>query len=195
MKFFLRFLAIALLIFLGAGQALAADEVLIGDDTENGGYGGPVVKFSQIHGETAVFWGAYGGWLINHTFLIGGGAFGLTSEIAAPFTSEKLYYDLGYAGLVLEYINNSHKLVHYTVGALIGIGTVGYDSQDSKRVYADDTIFVLEPGIGLELNITTSFRANLGLSYLHIDGVKLEGTKAEDLSGATVSLSFKFGAF
>lgn len=169
--------------------------MLIGDDTENGGYGGPVIKFSEIHGETAVLWGGYGGWLINHTFLIGGGAFGLTSEIAVPITSEKLYYDLGYAGLVLEYINNSHKLVHYTVGALIGIGSVGYDSEISKQDYSDDTIFVLEPGIGLELNVSSSFRIVLGVSYLYVDGVKLEGTRAKDLSGATANLSFKFGEF
>jgi hypothetical protein len=171
------------------------DEVLIGDDIENGGYAGPVVKFSKIRGETAVLWGGYGGWLINHTLLIGGGAFGLTSEIAAPITSEKLYYDLGYAGLVIEYINNSHKLLHYTVGTLIGIGSVGYDSEKSKVDYADDTIFVLEPGIGLELNVSSSFRINLGVSYLYIDGVKLEGTKAKDLSSATANLTFKFGAF
>ena len=195
MKILSALLTIALMMFLVAGQALAGDEVLVGGNIDSGGYGGPVIKISQINGETAVLMGGYGGWLINHTFLVGGGFFGLTNEIEAPITGEKYYFDLGYSGLVLEYINNSHKLVHYSVGTLIGAGEVEYDSKTSKEDYDSDTIFVVEPGINLELNVTSSFRLGFGVSYRYVSGVRLEGINDEDLSGATANLTLKFGSF
>jgi hypothetical protein len=195
MKALSALLTVALFVFLVAGPALAEDEVLFGKDVENGGYGGPVIKVSKIKGETAILMGGYGGWLINHSFLVGGGFFGLTNEIEAPIAGEKYYYDLGYTGLVLEYINSSHKLVHYSVGTLIGAGEVEYDSKISKIDYDRDSIFVLEPWINWELNISSSFRLGFGVSYRYVDGVRLEGTSEEDLSGATANLTLKFGAF
>lgn len=190
------------LICLLSGPALAGDEVLIGGPLDYGGYGGPVLKVAPVKNEAGVFLGGYGGWYINHCFLIGAGAYGLVSEIKAPATGPKgetLYYEMGYAGLVFEYVNNSRRLVHYTVSTLIGAGGLGYKYKISEGDwpfnYADDAFFIIEPDLNVELNVSKHFRVGLGVGYRLLSGLRMEGIANEDLSGAYANLIFKFGSF
>ena len=64
---------IGLLLFAFFGFASAQDEQLVSGKIESGGFGAPVWKITQINGETAMLTGGRGGWIINHTFVIGGG--------------------------------------------------------------------------------------------------------------------------
>jgi hypothetical protein len=109
----------------GFNMFIGRDETLISGPVDHGGYGGPSIKVTAIKGNTGVLVGGYGGWFINHTLLIGGGGYGLVSEIKAPAQDDEgnnLYYELGYGGFMLEYVNKSHKLCHYTLSTLIGAG-------------------------------------------------------------------------
>lgn len=200
MKSLSRLLIAVVFISLCAGPALARDEILIGEVLESGGYGGPTIKVSEIKGETGVFVGGYGGWLINHTFMIGGGGYGLVNNIQAPIKGaggETLYYDIGYGGLVLEYIDSSHKLIHYTINALIGGGVLDYKKKDWEMNYQNtgDVFFVFEPGFNVELNVSSFFRVGLGVSYRFVNGIELEGTSEQDLRGVAANLTLKFGMF
>ncbi|MBN1426023.1 hypothetical protein JXA88_15850, partial [Candidatus Fermentibacteria bacterium] len=73
-------------LLIGLACALCAitvqeqPETLLKGPIENGGFGGLVVKFSQLADQTAVFVGGRGGWILNHTFVIGGGGYGLANE-------------------------------------------------------------------------------------------------------------------
>lgn len=74
---FLLFAIITLPVF-------AQEQTLIGSgEIENGGFGGPVVKVTSINGESAVFVGGRGGWIINHTFVLGGAGYGLVTNVNA----------------------------------------------------------------------------------------------------------------
>ncbi len=185
------------------------EQTLISGKVENGGYGAPVVKFSTVKNHFAVFVGGYGGWLINHTFMIGGGGYGLASKIKGE-QSAGLYYnfiddikiDFGYGGLVLEYIGQPDNLVHYSVSALIGAGGVSYSSYFLDAFTSGDyndnhnaAVFVFEPGINAELNVTTFFRIDAGVSYRLVTGTDIAGLKNSDLGGPAAGLAFKFGAF
>ena len=65
-------------------QLFAQEETLLGSsEVTHGGFGGPVIKYTQIKGEPAVLVGGRGGWIINHTFIIGGGGYGLVNDIKA----------------------------------------------------------------------------------------------------------------
>lgn len=197
-----RILLALILIGLLSGPALARDEVLIGGPIDHGGYGGPSLKVAPIKNEAGIFVGGYGGWFINHCFMIGGGGYGLVSELKAPVPGPKgetLYYEMGYGGLILEYVNNSHKLVHFTINTLIGAGGLGYRYKISEGDwpfnYTDDSFFIFEPGINVELNVSSHFRVGLGAGYRYIEGTQSEGITDEDLSGVYANLTFKFGAF
>jgi hypothetical protein len=80
------------LVAVVATTARADEKTLLGScPIVSGGFGGPVVKVSQIHGETALFAAARGGWLINHVFSVGGGAYGQVVDIQAPAAAREYY--------------------------------------------------------------------------------------------------------
>lgn len=195
-----RILLVLVLTGLLAAPAFGRDETLISGPVVHGGFGGPSIKVTGINGKAGVLVGGYGGWFINHAFLIGGGGYGLVSEIKAPVedsAGNNFYYKLGYGGLFFEYVNNSHKLFHYTINTLIGTGELTYSARKGTTFdkYPDDTFFVFEPSFNVELNVTTYCRVALGVSYRYIDGLDIAETTAEDLSALSANLNFKFGSF
>ena len=170
--------------------------------------GGPVVKFSQIDNRFALFVGGYGGWLINHSFTIGGGGFGLANNIrgsrAAQVyygTGDNLKLQFGYGGLMLEYIGEPNSLIHYNVSTLIGAGGVNYSYiENASWPYNDNfgdatSCFVFEPSAGAALNVARFFRIDAGASYRLVRGTDLVGISDSQLSDFAVNLTFKFGKF
>lgn len=178
---------------------LAQEETLISGRLEHGGYGGPVVKFTTINDEWEVMVGGRGGWIINHSFVIGGGGYGLVTDVEAEHIdpSGDVVLELGYGGGMLEYVGNPNELIHYSVGLLIGGGGVNYVREfTNTRLYADaDVFFVLEPEMNFIVNITTYFRAGVGASYRLISGVDWTGLSDSDIAGLSINMVFKFGDF
>lgn len=178
-------------------------ETLFSGNVATGAYGGPVLLYSRVQGEDALFFGGRGGWLADHHFVLGGGGFALVSRIAAPEGApdidEALRTELAYGGLWLEYILLPDKLVHASVGTLVGGGAVAYsrvrrmDRRD--REVESDVVFAVEPVLSVEMNLTPFLRLSAGAGYRHIGSVELEGLSREDLSGFTGSVMLKFGRF
>lgn len=199
----LGILSVLALFFILAAWPAYADETLINGDIANGGFGGPALKFSRVNGTGATLVGGYGGWLINHQLLIGGGGYGLAVKIKAPDSAQTLlpattlYMNLEYGGLVLEYIPNSAKLYHLNYSLLIGGGYVGYSQSnyDPNFDQQGTSFFVAEPGVQVTLNVSEHFRAGVGASYRYVNGAQLIGTDDAALSGLSATLFFKFGQF
>lgn len=202
------FFKLVLLVLFTAPVLFAQDETLLNfGEIEHGGYGALVINFANVKEELGVMVGGYGGWLINHSFLIGGGGFGLANNIKAPdaaqpdgaaTTSENLLYlKEGYGGLILEYIFNSNKLVHYNIQTLIGGGAVTYSLKNQYDVNADKNspFFVWEIGANAEVNVVKYFRLCLGGKYKLVSGVDMVGIEDSDLGGVNFALTFKFGSF
>lgn len=193
--------------FLASFPLLAQEQTLIGSSSiDHGGYGALVVKFTSVNDRLGVLVGGRGGWIIDHTFAIGGAGYGLVNRVPAkgigPFGQH--YLNFGYGGLDLEYIANSNSLVHYSLHTLIGAGMVGYRSADWEDVswtHGDgwdarqDRFFVIEPGANIDVNVTTWFRASAGASYRFIGGVGSDASTGKDLSGPSGMLTLRFGSF
>ena len=204
----MKILAVLLALATLCATSFAQEQTLISGPIENGGYGGPVVKFTRVSDKFAVLVGGYGGWLINHTFMIGGGGYGLANSIHASRTAQTYYgtgdnlrTQFGYGGLVLEYIGIPDNLIHYSVSALIGAGGVSYNYlYDMYLPSFENTehaspCFVLEPSAGVELNVTPFFRMNASVGYRLVRGTDLPGITDADLSDLSGYLTFKFGKF
>ena len=173
------------------------EETLIRGTVESGGFGGPVVKFTEINDSFGVLVGGRGGWIINHTFVIGGGGYGLANEVkVGDFRSMSDFLNFGYGGLELEYLIAHRKLIHFSVQALIGAGGVSFRDRHFNQIDGpDDAFFIAEPGVNVILNVTKSFRMGFGGSYRFIGGAERAQISDSSLSGPTALLTFMFGKF
>jgi hypothetical protein len=172
-----------------SSPALAQEETLVGGGFHSGGFGAPVVKFSEVGDKFAVFAGGRGGWIINHTFVLGGGGYGLANDIRFSSALTGRDIEFGYGGLELEYINSSSKLVHFTVYLLVGGGGL------SGNVVQEESVFVLEPALNGELNVTSYFRLHAGGGYRWVSGVDNPGFTDSDFSAFYGQVTLKFGTF
>ena len=190
-------------------------ETLAGSgDIESGGYGGPGIKFGRIAGNNAVFVGGRGGWIINHHFVIGAAGYGMATKPLAPRDARTSYavsngieerLGVGYGGLMMEYFIMPKKMIHATVGVLVGGGGISVNQHlrsrnvdNDRRDMMDgpsDSFFIAEPEIHCELNIVHFLRVDLGASYRVVTGVNGIGLENKDLRGPGGSLLLRFGKF
>lgn len=188
-----------------AASRLIETQTLLNGEVSHGGFGGPVVKFSDVGGDLGVWVGGRGGWIINfdrnHTISLGGGGYGLVTEHLVPDQEfgdpEFDYFALnGYGGFIIEYANRSYQLVHFTVSSLIGAGGLMIRDRDYDDIdHSPDSYFVFEPGANLEVNITDFFRVAVGLSYRLTSGISRAGFTDDDFSGINGAITLKFGKF
>jgi hypothetical protein len=190
---------VVLLIVLFTFSAFAQESTLINGDIESSGFGGPVIKVTNLNGENAVMVGGRGGWIINHSFVLGGAGYGLVSDIKAKITDPvRQYIEMGYGGLDIEYIASSNDLLHLSIGLLVGGGGVGYKMDNNDllvETYKKNSFFVLEPSVYANLNVTHFFRIAAGVSYRSVSGLSSVVSTNADLSGPSANLVLKFGTF
>jgi len=172
----------------------------------SGGFGAPVLKVTAIDGQTALFVGGRGGWVINRTFVIGGGGYGLVTHTPiAGLNGTSL--QVGYGGGELEYILTSDEAIHASFMMLIGAGGahMGVDSLNGgmngwgRGHLASTTFFVLEPQVNVEINLTRWFRIGAGVSYRYTNGADMTVQQATindaSLRGVAGVLTLKFGVY
>jgi hypothetical protein len=82
---------------------------------KSGWLGAPDVKFSQVDDHAATFAGGYGGWVAEGTLLVGGGGYWLANR------SDD--FEMGYGGLVVEWLARTDRRIGFGARALIGGGT------------------------------------------------------------------------
>ncbi len=182
---------------------------------ENGAYGALVMKLTGVKNEAAFMMGAYGGWLINHHFMLGlGGNVSVTHIRARDAAQEAyatapypLYIDFDYGGLLLEYTIAPASMVHVSVQALIGAGHVGYyykgftrPTHSGESVYTPGVgqlVFVAEPAVNVELNMMDWFRIYAGAGLRHVGGLSSDaiGVSDKDFRDVSFNLGLKFGWF
>lgn len=176
-------------------------------EIHSGGFGALVVKVGAIDGETAVLFGGRGGWVINRTFVIGGGGYGYTDMMQH---NQSMVADtgisFGYGGLELEYLFSSSNVVHATVMTLIGAGGFAvmrrsaYGPDNDFNTLYSTSCFVFEPAVNVEVNILTWLRLGIGGGYRFVTGIEAGiGAKTYDnnstVSGLFGAATLKFGPY
>ena len=183
-----------------AANASAQVNTLLSGDIEHGGYGGPALKMGQINGETKFFAGGQGGWIINNTFVLGGGGYGLVSDqdVLLANTGGSDQINMGYGGFLFEYIVRSDQLLHVTFTTLTGGGEISNSGLDESLDYqfgSTDRFFVFEGGVNAMLNITKIVRLGAGVTYRTFSGIDKLGFTDSDFDGMTGMVMVKFGGF
>jgi hypothetical protein len=188
-----------------SGILFAQQDTLIKSDDKVNGFGGPVAKFTSIYEQGAIMLGGRGGWIFDHSIVIGGGIYTLANEVDAPpniLPAEgPLDIDFSYFGPEIEYIFQHNSFIHYSLYMFIGIGSIrflkdeGSFSKDNTQVEENNWVLVLEPAVNLELNVTDWCRVMAGISYNIVSGVTKIGLGNSDFSGITATLTVKLGSF
>jgi hypothetical protein len=203
----MRYLVVIVVLFVLAAEATPQEDVLFKGDVQRGGFGGPVLKYTSIKDQGALMVGGRGGWIINHRLVLGGGGYGVFTEVDAPhgvmpeLEPIDLDIEFGYGGFEIEYIFHPNRLTHFSLYTLIGGGgsnfvrDVGPVTESNEQIGESDVMFVLEPAVNGELNVTKWFRLNAGLSYRFVTGVDQPGLDDGDFRGAAGTLGLKFGTF
>jgi len=212
--------AISLIVFVFACGRLAAQNVPSRDSNhvqslfqtragECGGYGAITNKFTYIDGRYANMVGVYGGWYVNHSFLLGISASALTNDLKVPLEYraeplENLSYMYGQVGMMTEYVVASNKAVHVAFNVFTGAGfTLQYERDDwhddhemdwdGKR--DEDWFFVVEPGVQVEVNLFKWMRFSPGISYRTAVNSNALGLSDSKLSDISYNVTLKFGKF
>ena len=178
--------------------SIAQADSLFSSGSISGVFGGPLVKYTKINNKDALILGARGGWAFNSMFTIGGGAYGLVNDIPINSAqSDTNFVNLGYGGIIVEFVGMSDNVIHWQVGGLIGTGAVS--TRNGNDTGKNDIIFVLEPGADAVLNITSTIRLSAGISYRFVSGVDPDNFDGflnnSDLSNISANLTLLFGSF
>jgi hypothetical protein len=193
------------LFFIIAPSEVSAQqtETLFSGDVEHGGFGSLLYGVTSVNGEASYLRGTRGAWMLKfrdgHALNIGLGSYrthsGFDARGMAPVNGEVPELRTNYGGFEVEYLNRSHRLIHYGLQATIGGGTVRYRDRNIDLPKTSDSYFAFQPGANVHLNITNWFRISGGVFYRYAGGVNLEGTSDSDLSGVSAVFGLRFGKF
>ncbi len=131
--------------------------------------------------------GAVGGqwsWVLNRRFVLGGALRGIAPRPdvnvrnRSPSDPESAQVQLGYMGLLLEYIGAPSSLFHYGAEVAVGgrnvelVGGQGFQAGPSVsgESFERSAVFAAEVGARAELNVTSFFRIGLSGGYRLVSG-------------------------
>ncbi len=149
-------------------------------------------QIAEMAGDTAVLGGIYAGGLLNGRLMLGAGINTLLFDVDtdSPFLEELEFMDVWYTGFHSGYTFFSDRLVHFSVGCLVGGGEVETETVQGRKV--SETIFAIQPTIDFRLNITQRFSIGFNAGYLHIEMDDFETLGSSDLSGPTAGFFLHF---
>jgi len=157
----------------------------------------PEVKLNRIQGDIGTLIGFYGGALINRSFLIG---------ISGGVNLGHPRVNYGYFGGIGQFIYKPANLLHCSVQMLLAYGSTK-DYENPKSGLFDNFwnisgahFFVMEPGMNIELNLSSRFTLVAGVSYRYVTGldesdenVSITAVTNKDLSGLNFNIGLKIG--
>ncbi len=161
----------------------------------------PSWKLTSLNGESASLNGGRGAWIIDHTYMIGFGGYGIDTDREAPGGASRilgrpgLEWRFRYGGFEFEYVRKSDDLIHWSAYCLAGSGSITYSDPDDHGFDMDDNVFVLEPAVYATINVTKWFRAGAGVSWRLVGDVDMPGLAGDDIGGPSAGIELRFGKF
>ena len=172
------------------------------NNTSKSGYGGPLIEVPYINSDWGIVIGGKGGFIINRQFAFGGIGKALVSN--NNFLGDNLNgnenasLDLrfGAGGFFVEYIFKLESPIHFSIPVNFMAGGITIEDATFEGAEIESSgIFIIEPGINLEFNVSNAFIPAISISYRQVFGSSLVNLSNEDISGVNIGLIFKFGKF
>lgn len=174
------------------------EEVLFGEARVHGGFGSPLVDLTNINGTFGAMAGG-GGAVIVGDFFFGG--FGQGGSFGDHVVNNRTYpIDMGYGGLWIGYVRPTWKSFHFYSSLRIAGGgiTLNENREDNDEPVFEETVFVLQPEVGIEFNLARWFRIALTGNYRLVAGIQpynLGDMRNEDFNSFGAGITLRFGRF
>jgi hypothetical protein len=189
---------VTLMLLTGAVSAQYAEETrtLLRSDIKVTEMWTPEIKLNSIQGQIGTLVGFYGGALFNRNLLLG---------ISGGVNLGHPTVNYGYFGGIAQVIANPGKVFHVSGQVLLAYGTTK-DYEDPKTGLLDnfwnisgESFFITEPGINIEVNLSTRVTFVTGVSYRYVTGIDVTNENVqvtrvtnEDMSGINFNIGLKF---
>lgn len=177
-----------------------------------GGFFSVSTGYTQVLRSGGMLVGGQGGWMIGHSFTVGGGGYGLVSRVIADQYDDYLRaqgvlarsstLSFGYGGVFAEALVNYRAPVHIAFPLLIGYGGCSIDAvpvEDQQPAVdagvLSQGIFVVQPGARVELNVAEHARVSVGVDYRYTSAIYLTALPADALRGFSALMTIKVGRF
>lgn len=208
MKTILVTSVVLLTSFFAVSQNSTTRTLFNGNPAKNNnitGYGAASAKLTRFADKPALMTGGYGGVLLNHGFMIGAGAYALTNNVYVPnekLNNNRVRYDMGYVGLVIEQMIAPHHLIHFTGNVLLGGGYVAKSEAGKKpenlggnQTWDRSYFYAIEPSLGVEVNTFKWMKVAVGGSYRWISNSETPSITDAQMSAPSGYVTLKFGKF
>ena len=197
-KILLLFLLISTVGYLYAQEEENDDiQTFFSKPTKIRGYIGTLTNVTSLDSETAYMNGFQVGGIFDDHFILGLYNLNLENNI---FSNNANYIDyemdFDHRGIWLGYIFMPQQKIHFNVNLLVGNGNLEIYDDVFDTWMQDEVVFVLNPGIEVELNVAKFLRVGIGANYrFALDVDKFDNYNNNDFSDLGAFISFKFGWF
>jgi len=170
---------------------------------ENGAFGAPVLKYTSLAGQSSLIAGGKFGWIINKSFVLGGGIYSLVSQVKAnsidPISGQEFMLSFNYGGLEFEYVILADEPVHASIDMLCAGGGLSMNVKNLNVTHSSffgDDLLIWEPELNLEIQVVYWLHIDAGISYRLISSFdNYNGITKDDLQGLNGVITFKFGKY
>jgi hypothetical protein len=167
------------------------DTWLSTDHPENASYFAPKIRMSTVNDSLALWPGLSLGWIVGSVISVGFEGYILANHVNAQ-TPDTARFNMAVGGMKFEAIPSPEKRTHLVMNVLVGCGGSQAGGDFDIDSLTNHAFLVIEPGIGLEFNLTKSIRLNPMVSYLWLSG-GVQGMESKWLVSETAfSLALRF---
>jgi hypothetical protein len=175
-----------------------------------GGFGAIEPAYTHIAHRDAAMACVEGGVILNHALTLGANFCGVGTQLSGEAYGDVVHapgdkLEIGYGGFAARYHFFATQMVHFSLGATIGGGTVAVVDTDQRQpsygeryghdghAKAYDSFFMVEPRVTGYLNVTRWARLGAFGGYRAVGGVDMKNLTSRALSGPTAGVSVQFG--
>lgn len=166
-------------------KAQEAETLLNGRFGFTGIWIGPKYNFSYFEEDFSYVRGGIFGFEFGKSVLIGWSGTRFRDRVTIENVESP--FRLDYSNFLLNFTPRSWRAVHPLIGFQLGGGKLKFDNGESER------IFVVQPSVGIEVNVFQWFRAGVEGGYRHVSGVDTPGLETADVSSPFIQINAKFG--
>lgn len=164
-------------------------ETLLGGDLPANVAASLVYRSVTVNADRGSMLGLRADYIVDHAAFIGlAGYMTVSSPELRISNTDRHSLRFGYAGLDMGYIIASHRLVHLTARGLLGVGGVSHVSTTSNVTAGPSVVYIAEPSLELNVNVTEMIHASVGVGYRFSSGINLQKMAVNGLDGVNLDL-------